>query len=233
MSNPDNLLIVFIKAPLAGKVKTRLKRHISQAGVLQLYRGMVEDLLSQFEGSEDFSVRIMFSPPEAGQMVRNWLGAHREILPQSTGDLGNKMEQAFAEAFSKGFRRVVLIGSDIPTIDREKIRRAFGKLSNHPVVLGPANDGGYYLIGLRQPHTEIFTGISWSSSAVLAQTIKKIKKLNLNFALVEPETDLDVYQDVKQLWIKLNSNRKAELKYRLPRTYRALQTLLGADENTP
>jgi hypothetical protein len=132
--------------------------------------------------------------------VRAWLGPGAAYLPQAEGDLGERMRGAFDAAFAAGFRRVVIIGSDLPDLSAELLGRAFALLDGHQAVLGPARDGGYYLLGLRRPTLEVFRGIAWSTGEVLAATVARLWEMGIEPALLETLSDLDEAADLPPGW---------------------------------
>ena len=126
-------------------------------------------------------------------------GSDFEYLSQSAGDLGQRLSTAFADFLGQGRPRVVLIGSDCPGITEKTLYSAFSQLDNHELVLGPALDGGYYLIGLTAFFPELFQGIPWGTAEVLAKTTIKAANLGLNAAFLEPLTDIDRPEDLPVL----------------------------------
>lgn len=139
--------------------------------------------------------------PAWGRLVRTWLdglGVSR-FHAQPDGDLGSRLGAAFARHFSEAARRVVIIGSDCPGVDRRVIGEAFAALDDHDVVLGPARDGGYYLIAMKSLEESLFRGITWSSSAVLRETRAIACRLGLSCGLLRPLRDVDTISDARAL----------------------------------
>ena len=186
-------LIVFVKAPRPGTVKTRLAEAIGSADACKAYRVLVETLLEQL--AELPEVELRFSPADAAREIQPWLRAGWEARPQGTGDLGQRLVSAFAEAFSAGVKRVVIIGSDCPAVAVADIECAWSALLSHDVALGPARDGGYWLIGLRQPQPEFFHSIPWSTADVLRETQQRARLLKLKTYLLRELTDVDTVND--------------------------------------
>jgi rSAM/selenodomain-associated transferase 1 len=182
-------LIIFLKAPRPGAVKTRLARSIGAAEACAAYRTLVEMLLDSLSSLGDVTLR--FAPDEARSEISDWLRPGWQAQPQGPGDLGQRLEAAFDDAFNAGAHRVVIIGSDCPDVSVEDARAAWGALVTHEVVLGPAEDGGYWLIGLRGMHRELLQGIPWSTSQVLPQTLQRARAANLRVHLLRPRTDID------------------------------------------
>lgn len=139
-------MIVMLKYPRPGRVKTRLAGTLGECPTAELYRCFVEDMLRTVDAQ---GVRSMLSvdPGEMQAEFASWLGTKRWLQPQCGADLGARMDDAFERAFAKGHERVVLIGSDLPDLPGQILQAAFGFLADHDVVIGPATDGGFYLLG--------------------------------------------------------------------------------------
>ncbi|MBA4149051.1 MAG: TIGR04282 family arsenosugar biosynthesis glycosyltransferase [Verrucomicrobia bacterium] len=182
-------LIIFLKAPRAGEVKTRLAASIGEDGARLAYKAMVEHLLKNLRGLD--AVQIRFSPENAEHELREWLGGEFEFRWQGNGALGERLHKAFEESFLEGNERVAIIGSDCPYITVEDIASAFESLKAKDVVLGPANDGGYWLIGLREQQACLFHDIPWSTEAVLETTLCRVRERNLSVNLLRTLNDID------------------------------------------
>ena len=186
-------LIVFLKAPRAGTVKTRIAQTAGEQRALNIYTEMVERVL---ESVRDLpNVELRFAPDDARDDVQPWRREHWSAQPQGPGDLGERLQRAFADAFAGGAERVVIIGSDCPEVRAGDVRTAWKELRSHDVVVGPAIDGGYWLIGLRAPQPELFHGIPWSSEQVLGETLARAKSLKLRMQLLRILTDIDTEAD--------------------------------------
>jgi len=150
-------------------------------------------------------------------------------MPQSSGDLGGRMSNAFKDLFARGYKSAIMIGADLPTLPSRYLRAAFAALERRPVVLGPSLDGGYYLIGLRAPQPELFEGIAWSTNQVLGQTIDRINRLSLEVQCLEPWYDVDTADDldflVSHLRLLMASGR-SDLPRQTANTIRQLGLLL-------
>ena len=175
-----------------------------------LQRQMTEHTLRQVEQlakTEPIALEIWFTGDRA--QMQQWLGAERNYQAQGTGDLGDRMARAFQSAFASGIEQAVIIGSDCPQLDADRLSQAFRSLQTHDLVLGEATDGGYYLIGLRQFVADLFVGIDWSTERVLQQTLEIAKRLSLSIALLEPLTDIDRPEDLP-IWDAIHP--EAELR---------------------
>ena len=142
----SDCVIVFVRYPMAGQVKTRLAESIGPESAAQLYRCFVADILDKMIGGL-WKTEVHFTPAERGWDFQNWLGDEYRYVPQQGADLGERMVRAFEDFFDRGTRRAVLIGADLPDLPAEFIRRGFEELDENDIVLGPSADGGYYLIG--------------------------------------------------------------------------------------
>jgi rSAM/selenodomain-associated transferase 1 len=122
------------------------------------------------------------------------------LLPQSPGDIGVRMERAFALLFERGARRVALTGTDVPALTTEDVRRALESLDEHDVAIGPATDGGYYLIALKRPQPELFQGIAWSGPDVLSHTLDRASRCHLSVRVLRTIGDVDTVEDLAAEW---------------------------------
>lgn len=196
-------LVVFVKAPRPGEVKTRLAASIGAVRAAELYRVMAERVFRETAPSPGAPARVFFySPPEAHREIEEWLPGER-CLAQSGRDLGARMSAAFQWAFDGGASRVVLIGTDVPELSRADIALAFEGLRGSEVVIGPALDGGYYLIGTTQPVPALFDGIPWSTPSVLGQTLARAESIGLRVAPLPVRVDVDTFDDLRREWPRL------------------------------
>ena len=190
------LLIIFVKAPRPGTVKTRLAREIGEAAACAAYCRMVNDLRSNLARLEP--VEIRFTPDDARKDVVQWLRPGWRLAPQGVGELGTRLQAAFAQAFASGSKRVVVIGSDCPTVTASDIELGWNELQEHDMVIGPAQDGGYWLIGLRSARPRLFQEINWSTSTVLVETLKRAEAAGLKVKLMRQRSDIDSPTDWKE-----------------------------------
>jgi rSAM/selenodomain-associated transferase 1 len=201
-------ILVFVKLPETGKVKARLSRDLDEDTVCSLYNFFVLDLLDTLKkGSHTF--RICFYPPETEEKVADWLGKDLLYMPQAGRDLGQRMKNAFIKIFSQGYSEVLLIGSDIPDLAGPVTDEAFDGLKNNEAVVGPAFDGGYYLIGFKKETflPEIFQGIHWGTDTVFAKTMEIFKRIKYRVHVLTEWRDVDRIEDLKALFDK---NRNTE-----------------------
>ena len=205
---------IFAKHPQPGRVKTRLAATIGDEPACRLYRAFVETLLARFAGVADRRV-LVFSPPERRAEFEPLAGQSWQLAEQSAGDLGQRMRRHFEDAFDDGASRVVLLGSDSPTLPVEYVERAFDLLKEVPVVLGPSDDGGYYLIGAAGRVPLIFDDIAWSSEGVWEQTIRRLRALGRDFRELPSWYDVDDEDDLRRLRKELSeeSSRRGASDY--------------------
>ncbi|BAY84909.1 hypothetical protein NIES267_44070 [Calothrix parasitica NIES-267] len=191
-------LIIFTRYPEPGKTKTRLIPALGVEGAANLQRQMTEFTLSKvkkFQESAAISFEIRFAGGNL-QLMQNWLGTELNYLHQGEGDLGKRMENSFLSALNKGAQEVVIIGIDCPNLSAEVLTQAFEKIPNCDLLLGPAVDGGYYLIGLKRTIGELFINIDWGTSKVLQQTVDIAQQLNLSVCYLPTLADVDRPEDL-------------------------------------
>jgi len=186
-------LIMFVKAPLPGVVKTRLAKTIGAEAAASAYRILVETLLRQLQSLNE--VELRFTPDDEVESIRPWLRAGWQAQPQGAGDLGQRLDTAFKQTFSARVRRAVVIGSDCPEVTPDDLNTASAALRTRDVVLGPAADGGYWLIGLRHPQPSLFERIEWGTSKVLIQTMQRARESLLTVHLLRELRDVDTADD--------------------------------------
>lgn len=191
---------IFAKAPIPGRVKTRLAEEVGASTAAEVYWQLGRRVVAAAAGSGHHTT-VWFTPQGEGAFVREWLDGIGpvELRPQAGGSLGVRLASAFARHFAEGAERAVIIGTDCPGIDRRLITAAFRALGSFDVVLGPAVDGGYYLLGLREPQPALFRGIAWSTGAVAAQTRARAAELGLACHLLRPLRDVDRARDARVL----------------------------------
>jgi len=190
-------LIVFTRYPEPGKTKTRLIPALGEVGAAKLQRQMTEYTLSLVTISH-LSTEVRFAGGDV-QLMRDWLGSELIYQEQGEGELGVRMARSLSSAFQSGATQIVIIGTDCPSLNAEILTTAFHQLQQHDLVLGPAIDGGYYLIGLQRFIPELFVNIDWGTSQVLAQTVKIAQKLNLSIFYLPELADIDRPEDLATL----------------------------------
>ncbi|MEO6035615.1 MAG: TIGR04282 family arsenosugar biosynthesis glycosyltransferase [Verrucomicrobiota bacterium] len=189
----ETKLIIFVKAPRTGSVKTRIAKSMGDDAACSAYKMLVVRLIENLRLLRQ--VELRFFPDDAAGEIAPWLQKGWELRPQGDGDLGEKLKRAFLENFESGASRVLIIGSDCPAINADDIERAGAALATCDVVLGPATDGGYWLIGLRQPHPRLFENIPWSTETVLESTLSLARENGLSCHLLRELNDVDLPED--------------------------------------
>jgi len=194
-------LIIFTRFPEPGTTKTRLIPVLGATGAAELQRRLSERTVRT--GRELATIRAMALEVchDGGDaaLIGAWLGSELPTAPQGEGDLGERMFQAFSRARQDGFERVVLVGADCPSLTPAILQRAFAALADHDLVLGPALDGGYYLIGLSRPAPEIFNDQPWGADSLLAATLAAASQAGLTLHLLEELADVDCPEDLHHL----------------------------------
>lgn len=199
------LVLLFVKLPEKGKVKSRIAQRMGEDLVLILYENMVLDTIDMLTRGR-FPFRICFTPPDARDRITAWLGQGYHAVPQIGDDLGERMEKAFKQVFSEGVEEALLIGSDIPGLTAGIVDEAFSALRTNEAVIGPAEDGGYYLIGFnnRAFVPDIFHGMAWSTGTVFRETMDKLHDASLTVPTLPALNDMDTVEDLKRF---LSQNR--------------------------
>lgn len=188
-------LVIFTKVPRKGQVKTRLSPHLSADWVVGLYKAMLNDVLAMAK-TVSCDGRYIFH--RGGGFDKFFLTKYRKnfVLRRQAGrNLGQSMLHAFRYCRRSGYSRTIVIGADCPLLNRRNVTQAFKKLLEYDIVLGPARDGGYYLIGLRQPDPGIFADIAWGTNQVLAETQKRARLLAQRVFLLKKKQDIDTFAD--------------------------------------
>lgn len=199
MELKNALLLLFVKHPVAGQTKTRLAKGIGHEQALAVYRELLQKLKAEAE-SVGCHVAVFYG----NSMPKDdlWAETGWPRLMQKGEDLGERMYRAFVWAAEQGYRRTILVGSDIPGVDTNLLRTGFEALASHQVILGPAQDGGYYLIGMQTPRKDLFTEISWSTDAVLDETLKKVEAAGLSFFRTPLLNDIDTVEDLSGTFLE-------------------------------
>jgi len=194
-------LIIFTRFPQAGSTKTRLIPILGATGAAALQRRLTELIVRR---SRELAARrgavleLCYAGGRASQ-IGHWLGPDLAAVRQGAGDLGKRMAVAFTRAWLEGFSRVVLVGADCPALSVEILQGAFTALDAHDLALGPATDGGYYLLGLARPAPEIFRTQPWGESSLLLSTLASAARLGLSTQLLEELADVDRPEDLQHL----------------------------------
>ena len=216
--NDQNNVITFCKYPVEGKVKTRIAKTIGNEFATKLYRIFAEHTFQELLKADPVFSYLFFPYNDNQEKIRKWAGTEFFFELQEGNDLGEKMYNAFKKIIDRGSAKTIIIGTDIPDISSDIIRKALLALDNSDIVIGPSNDGGYYLLGMKKLHKNLFTGIEWSQDSVLTETLEKVNALNLSYSLLPELIDIDTEDDLKK-WL---SNYSIQNNNSLKATVRSL-----------
>ena len=199
---------IFAKYWEPGQVKTRLARNVGAAAACKVYFHFVRHLVHRFR---EVGVRrtVVYSPAGTEELFREEVPAAWDLAPQSNGDLGRRMNEFFVVNAAPGTKNV-LIGSDTPNLPVEYVEKAAEFLDSVDVVLGPSGDGGYYLIGMKNPVREIFEDIAWSTDQVLQATLEKLNSIGKTYKLLPEMKDVDELEDLQELLKQLLASDQAD-----------------------
>ncbi|HEU4686533.1 MAG TPA: TIGR04282 family arsenosugar biosynthesis glycosyltransferase [Nitrospira sp.] len=232
-ARPDSALVIFAKAPIPGQVKTRLCPPLTHDEAATLQGSFVLDALERTNAAvAKFKLplaRYLACAPSSALPFFKIMEARQAVslVDQIGADLGERMHAAFETMFGRGYRKVVLVGTDVPTVPLDYYRDALSLLRDHDAVFGPALDGGYYLVGLTKPAPDLFAGVPWSTDRVLAVTRDIADRLGLRTALLPEWRDVDTIDDLRDLIAAAltDSQRPAQSRQFSSRTAGVLQLL--------
>ncbi len=205
LSTQHSALVIFAKAPIPGQVKTRLCPPLTPDEAATLHGSFVLDTLERTKAAvARFKLQLdrhLACAPSSTHVFFKIMQERQgvQLINQVGEDVGARMNQAFETLFARGYRHVVLVGTDVPSLPLEQYKQAFALLESNDLVLGPALDGGYYLIGLNRSIPDLFTDIPWSTKQVLARTQEKARALGLRSALTDLWRDVDTIEDLLAL----------------------------------
>jgi rSAM/selenodomain-associated transferase 1 len=196
-------LILFTRFPEPGRTKTRLIPALGAGGAARLHKVITEKIANEaidLQQTSAIPTTIYFSGSTKEKMA-HWLGSSFTYIEQAEGDIGARMAQAFSDTFASGTTSAILVGSDIPDISSDLLRQAFSALQTTEVIIGPSQDGGYYLIGFRagvarQLIPLLFLDIPWSTDVVFPTTIHRIKQSGCTYTLLPTLKDIDLPEDI-------------------------------------
>jgi uncharacterized protein len=228
VTDVEDSLVIFARAPIPGKVKTRLMPIYSAEEACAIHLALLGDVL---EGAlravgGRAAVTLAWSEPADAAAALGDLPAGVRVATQSGGDLGERMALAIQSEIRAGRKRVVILGSDAPTLPGDHIAAAFAALRKAEVVIGPSRDGGYYLIGMSRLHLPLFKNLRWGTGEVLGATRARLKKAGTSFVELGPWHDVDTPEDLGGLWkelLHMKDRRGAAIP---ARTYRTLARLV-------
>ncbi|MBD2335758.1 TIGR04282 family arsenosugar biosynthesis glycosyltransferase [Calothrix sp. FACHB-156] len=211
LNNLKQHLVIFTRYPEPGKTKTRLIPALGELGAANLQKQMTEYTILQVQALQKI-LAISFEVRFAGgnlQLMQNWLGSDLVYQPQGEGDLGDRIMRSLADAVASGKQEVIIIGIDCPGVNSQLLAMAFEQLNNFDLVLGPAIDGGYYLIGLHQAIPQLFANIDWGTSQVFQQTVDIAQQLNLSHTYLPTLADVDRPEELP-IWEQTIAKKAAD-----------------------
>ena len=196
MSVPTKAILMY-RAPIEGQVKKRLARFIGDSAALALYRWMGTRQLKAIP--RDWMVETRFTPDCERIRTEEWLGSRPRYVAQGAGDLGERMRRAAKTSFESGdSQKVIFLGADCLALDEMILAKADSVLNEKDFVVGPALDGGYYLLGMRRGDLNVFDGVNWGSSTVFAETVGRIQSRGASIKLLETLADVDDWDSLQQ-----------------------------------
>jgi len=220
----EGAIILFAKAPVPGQVKTRLCPPLTPDEAASLHGSMVMDAVERTRPLRGFDIFLACTPSMDHPFFQTLAARHRlQLIEQVGEDLGQRMVHALTTILNYGYKYAVLVGTDIPNLSAHTYKQAKDMLQSKDVVFGPTKDGGYYLVGMRTPNPELFANIDWSTNHVLTQSQAQAEKLGLAVSLLEPEYDIDTFDDLQAFWNEKTGLGKTKLS---TRTANVLQTLV-------
>jgi rSAM/selenodomain-associated transferase 1 len=205
------LLVVVAKAPVPGRVKTRLIPHFTPEEAVDLYRCFLQDRIMTMNTLKGVDLAVAYTPADARDMFAPFSRNGISLFSQKGKDLGERLNNIFLEKLAGGYDAVSIIDSDTPDLPKRTIQESFKRLLSNQtdVVFGPCYDGGYYLVGMRKPHPELFyDDIPWSTETVLSYTLEKAEKHGIKTDLLPRWRDLDTFEDLVVFYTQYKNQRR-------------------------
>ena len=190
----EKAIIIFAKEPIVGGVKTRLGKTIGMDKAARIYEVLLKNTLDTVSKLHNIDVHLFITPDCDSKYFDQWV---YEPYIQRGNDLGKRMENAFEDIYGLGYKKIVIIGTDCPTLTTKILNLSFSRLEEEDVVIGPSVDGGYYLLGMNSNYSFLFKNIEWSTNQVLSQTKKHIRQHSLGMFQLPRLRDIDEEQDLK------------------------------------
>ena len=199
-------IIVFVKYPEEGKVKTRLALTTSNKFAVGIYKIISKNIFAQLKKlNKEIDVHIFYTPFDDFAKIKKWVGKEVILNIQIGSDLGERISNAFDEMFLNNYKSAIIIGSDIPDIDTRIINESFDFLESHDVVISPSDDGGYSLLGMNRQNRFLFENIEWSTDSVFMTTKNKVLKNQLSLKTINQLNDIDTFDELVS-WTKKSGN---------------------------
>lgn len=218
-------LVVMARAPAPGAVKTRLQPHLTARQCASLYLALLRDAVELAASACGYRPFLAFTPADAGPHFEGIVPQGMARFPQLEGDLGRRMHGIAARCAAAGHPATVIMGSDLPALQPETLARALEILRDNDLCFGPASDGGYYLVGMKEPLPAVFYDIPWSTQRALAVTLERAREAGLSVALVDECADVDTFDDLARLGRDI-ARLRAKPGARVPRHTARWLTLL-------
>ncbi|MGM0568839.1 MAG: TIGR04282 family arsenosugar biosynthesis glycosyltransferase [Elusimicrobiota bacterium] len=192
---------ILLKYPEPGYVKTRLGKEIGNRKASELYRNFVLDITENMKDI-DAAVNIFCSPGNSREKFKSWLGGSFKYFPQEGSDLGERIKNSLVKSFKSGYKKALILGGDSPDLPAKLIKSSFKKLDSYDAVIGPADDGGYYLIAFTASgfEKEAFKGIKWGKDKVFDSTLKRLKSNYIKVLQLKKWYDIDTLDDLKKFY---------------------------------
>ncbi len=219
----EGAIIIFAKAPVPGQVKTRLCPPLTPDEAASLHGSMVMDAVEHTRPLREFDIYLACTPSMDHPFFQTLAARHRLQLCDQVGeDLGQRMDHALTIILNRGYKHALLVGADIPNLSGHTYKQAKDMLQSKDVVFGPTKDGGYYLVGMKIPNPDLFANISWSTDRVLTQSQAQAEKLGLAMSLLEPEHDIDTFDDLQAFLDEKTGLGKTKLSTRTANVFQTL-----------
>jgi rSAM/selenodomain-associated transferase 1 len=220
------LLVVVAKAPVPGKVKTRLYPELAIDEATHLYSCFIQDRIEEIGNLRAVDLAISYTPEDSKQYFTRFISNGFQLFPQRGKDLGERLSNIFEDKLAEAYDAVSIIDSDTPDLPRSIVEQSFQLLMSNGVdaVFGPCDDGGYYLVALRRPHPELFQNVPWSTEAVLDITLERAARLGIRTKLLPAWNDLDTFEDLTDFYDK-HKNQASKIKWAGENTFNYLSRL--------
>jgi rSAM/selenodomain-associated transferase 1 len=200
-------LIIFVRSPSDKQVKSRLAATLGGGFASDFYRLCAEHVIQETGRMQSGVQRYIFYASREERAVRRWLGHQFCFVAQSGGELGDRIEHAFGTVFSHGSEKAVIVATDVPDLTHDIMDKAIKALDSCDLVIGPSHDGGYYLLGMKKLHRELFEDIPWSTERVYSETLLRVKAQGLSSQILPSLRDIDTEDDLRQ-WLASRSYRE-------------------------
>ncbi len=204
-------VIIFMRAPFQGKVKTRLAKTIGDENAAEFYRLCAQTVIAEIgQLGSNVAKYIFLAEPTDQLQTDDLVDLEFKVEIQEGQNLGQRLLNAFKRVFHDGIMKAVIVASDVPDLSADIVEKAIGSLDDSDVVIGPCYDGGYYLIGIKEPHQELFRGVSWGTEQVCQQTLVAADKSGLAVGQLSTLIDIDTEEDLRW-WSEVNGSKRPAL----------------------